>query len=321
MPTAFELIMEDRKKLVGEIVEQMKTGYFLTENKWDSETLRPQNPISGKHYHGGNRLKLMSAGIRQKYTDPRWMTAIQIRDAGYRLQKDAYHTGIMCEKWIFSRQITVTDTETGSRKKEEVPLEHPRVSFFNVYNAAYVEGLPPYMRQLSDTAGKMADDFIRSSECKLNETVVDEAFYSADQDKIYIPPRQTFKSDEAFLSVLWHEMSHSTGHPDRLNRLLNNKFGTEAYAKEELRAEISSLFVSSDVGLQLSKEDRKDYANYLKSWIQVLENDYNELFRACADAEKICNRLITNYEKVTEKQLGVQRIPTKENAKKQKQRR
>lgn len=120
MQTAFELIMEERKKLVGEIVEQMKAGYLLTEDKWNSEVLRPQNPISGVHYHGGNRLKLMFAGIQQQYKDPRWMTAIQIRDAGYRLRSDARKNGVICEKWIFTKQVTVTDPETGKKRKEKV---------------------------------------------------------------------------------------------------------------------------------------------------------------------------------------------------------
>jgi antirestriction protein ArdC len=307
--------MEERKQLVKEIVEQMKAGYIITKDAWNSDILRPQNPISGVQYHGGNRLKLMNIGIQRKYTDPRWMTAIQIRDAGYRLRQDARRNGVMCEKWIFTRQVTVIDPDTGKKKKDEVELEHPRVSFFNVYNAADVEGLPEYYSPMPDETNKVANDFILSSECEIHEVAVDAAFYSPVKDEICIPPRQTFKSEEAFLSVLWHEMSHSTGSAARLNRPLKGLFGTTEYAKEELRAEIGSLFVASSLGMNISGENRQDYSNYLKLWIGVLEDDYNELFRACADAEKICNRLITNYEKVAGKSLVIQKVPTIEKPK------
>ena len=319
MSTAFELIMEDRKRLVEEIIEQMKAGYIVTRDEWNHEALRPQNPISGACYRGGNRIKLMVTAMMRQYEDPRWMTAVQIRDAGYKLSRDAYHKGVLCEKWIFTKMQTVTDPSTGQKRREEVALEYPRVSFFTVYNAVYVEGFPKYeaaIRQTSEKAGKLADDFIRSSECPVKEVLADQAYYNPSADEIVIPKREIFKSDEAFLSALWHEMSHSTGHESRLNRQIENKFGTAAYAKEELKAEISSLFIGADVGLQISAECRQDYSNYLNSWITVLQNDYNELFRACSDADKISSRLIANYEKTASRDLGIKTISDRQQKQK-----
>ena len=69
------------------------------------------------------------------------------------------------------------------------------------------------------------------------------------------------------------------------------------YAKEELRAELGALFTSWDLGIHLEEEHYEDHSDYLKSWIKVLRDDYNELFRAYSDAEKISERLLTNYDK------------------------
>lgn len=74
-------------------------------------------------------------------------------------------------------------------------------------------------------------------------------------------------------------------------------FGSESYAKEELRAEIGALFTETDMGIHLTGEHYEDHSDYLRSWIGVLSNDYNEFFRACADAEKISERLVGNYTK------------------------
>lgn len=104
-------------------------------------------------------------------------------------------------------------------------------------------------------------------------------------------------------------MSHATGHPTRLNRPLGGMFGSEAYAKEELRAEIGALFTEADLGISLKGEHYEDHSDYLRSWIGVLQNDYNEFFRACADAEQISKRLIGNYTKKYELKMEVDGVP------------
>lgn len=146
---------------------------------------------------------------------------------------------------------------------------------------------------------------LASSQCEIVEAVEamqPRSYYSPKEDKIVLPPRDHFKSQEAFLAVTLHEMSHSTGHPDRLNRPLNNKFGTPEYAKEELNAEFGSAFLQMDLGIQLSDEAVNDHAAYLQSWISVLENDPNELFRAVHNASEISDYLIENYQEYQEEQ-------------------
>lgn len=93
------------------------------------------------------------------------------------------------------------------------------------------------------------------------------------RDAILIAPRETFRSDESFTRTLLHEMTHSTGHPLALGRTMNTQFGSPEYAKEELVAELGSLFMSADLGIQSADMEGEFYDNhvaYLKSWIRAL---------------------------------------------------
>ena len=297
MAGAFEIVMQQRKELVNKIIGMMQQGdFFRNASEWNCLALSPQNPLSSVRYKGGNRLKLMSAVIANHYKDPRWATAKQYMEKGYHIRKGEH--GIICEKWIFTKEKTVID-EDGKKHREETLLEPPQVAFFRVFNAEQVEDFPAFepnesMMDRTDTS-IMADRLMETSECTVELLAQEKAFYSPAADKIILPLRSQFKDETSFVKTLLHEMSHSTGSAGRLNRDLGGGFGSERYAKEELRAEIGSLFTGYDLGLQMNAEHYEDHSDYLKSWITVLKNDYNELFRACADAEKISERLVGNY--------------------------
>ncbi|TON46275.1 antirestriction protein, partial [Vibrio parahaemolyticus] len=110
----------------------------------------------------------------------------------------------------------------------------------------------------------------------------DRAYYSVKEDHIVIPPRDKFKSDKARFAVILHELSHSTGHPSRLNRKLGNPFGSQAYAKEELIAETATLFMCLDQGL----ETFHSHAAYLESWTQQFADQKKALLSVCKQAKE-----------------------------------
>lgn len=312
MPSAYEIVMQKRKELVKKIIENMEQGRTLIWDKWHTNAfaaLAPRNPLSGIAYKGGNRLRLMDEAMDKSYSDPRWMTFKQIKDAGYRLKKESKGTGVACEKWIFFKEVKKEIDGKIERVKEE--LDSPRVNYFTVYNAMFVEDLPPLpLKKIEGDfkAFDLADEFITTSECKVEELAQDRAYYDLKNDKICLPLREYFKDDISFFNTLLHEMGHSTGHPDRLNRELKGGFGSELYAKEELRAELASYFLEADLGLDLEQKHVDDHTIYLESWIKALKSDYNELFRACSDAEKISSRLKENYNKVYKKLPEIEKV-------------
>jgi antirestriction protein ArdC len=135
-----------------------------------------------------------------------------------------------------------------------------------------------------------------------------EAFYSPQKDEIYLPPRDTFKTIEGYYGTALHEIGHATGASQRLNRegiTGEHRFGSEGYAKEELRAELFSTFMAVQTGIPY---DEKQHMAYVQSWAKVLKEDKNEIFRAAAEAGKAVDYVLTHERDLQiEQQLDGQR--------------
>lgn len=249
------------------------------------------------------------------FEDNRWCTFNQIRNSGWHLKKGA--KAALIEKW---REFSIKEEnkETG---EDEVKGHYLRcVGYWNVFNAEEIEGIPaPSLPEhQSDGTSTIADDLILSSRCPIVESMryQGSAGYAPASDRILIAPRETFLSDETFTRVLLHEMTHSTGHPSALNRGCNTNFGSPEYAQEELVAELGSLFLSADLGIQNTDYEGEPYENhvsYLQSWMHALEDDPSYLFKAAAKADKAGTLIIWRYNDVLEKRRDrdVERAPEK----------
>ena len=172
---AYEIIREDRRKLVDQIITMMKQGIFGNSEIWNTEAMRPQNPLTNVKYRGGNRMRLMAAVVARGFTDPRWATHRQLAAAGYHINSGEH--GIICEKWIYDREVKKQDAAGNIYYEKEV-LSRPRVSYFRVFNAQQVSGFPKYDASYQETdVMKVADRMIRSSKCPVRELAQDRAFY------------------------------------------------------------------------------------------------------------------------------------------------
>ena len=291
----FDVVMEDRKKLVDRIIENMEKGELSWNKNWNAGALQPQNPVSNVKYQGVNKLKLMMTAIEKDYKDPRWVTFKQAFDNGWKIKKG--EKAVLCEKWIFTKKEIEID-EQGNKIEKEVKLDKPIPNFFYVFNGEQIEKIPELKLQNElekSEITEIAQDFINSSECKIKEIAQDRAFYNPSTDEIILPLRESFKSEQDFLATTLHEMVHSTGHKDRLDRDLSGTFGSEKYAKEELTAELGAMFLQSKLGIKIEGEHFDNHSAYLKSWIETLKKDPNELFRAANNADKATEMLYGRY--------------------------
>lgn len=301
MSGSFDRVMEERKELVNRIIANMEKGYILPKPQWGVSPFTFQNPVSHAKYHGANMIKLYLHSAANSYTDTRFMTFKQAQSMGWRVKKG--EKGIRLEKFIFTKQVEQENPDTGQMEKVTVHLKRPMVNTFVVFNASQIEGIEPQeeMKPLEhNEVMELADQLIASSECTIREEPWGKAYYRPASDTIVLPPRDVFISQEAFATTLMHEMVHSTGHPSRLNRPLLSHFGTQEYALEELRAELGAFFMGTDLGIEVSQELLDSHTHYLESWITVLKDDPNELFRACSDAQKAVERLSGNLEQYQE---------------------
>ncbi len=286
--------MDQNKKpfhetVAEKLIKQLEEGTAPWQRPWnsgESGAFLPYNPATDNRYKGINSLYLLS----QNRDDQRWMTYKQAAEAGAQVRKGEKGTGI--QYWKFVDEHIKKDAagkplvdSDGKPVKELVKLERPRVFFATVFNAEQIDGLPPIQRkpQTWDLIER-AEGILSTCGVAIHYNGSDRAFYRPSTDSIHLPEKGQFPSAEKFYATALHEIGHSSGHPNRLNRDLTHPFGSDGYAKEELRAEIASMILGDALGIG---HDPSQHAAYVGSWIKVLKDDPMEIFRAAADAEKI----------------------------------
>ena len=304
------------KAVAEKLIEQLKTGTAPWQKPWspaEPNAYLPMNPTTGKRYKGINSLFLLAQG----HSDARWMTYKQAAAAGAQVRKGEKGTPIQYYK--FSEEQDKLDDKgqpvrdvNGKKIKETVQLERPRVFFATVFNGEQIDGLPPQQikpkAEQQWNAVERAEHILNASGAKITHAAGDRAFYRPSTDSITMPERHQFDTADAYYATALHELGHWTGHPSRLDRDLGHPFGSEGYAKEELRAEISSLIVGEELNIG---HDPGQHAAYVKSWIKVLEDDPLEIFRAASDAEKI-QKYILSLEQQQEQDITRQEAKTQE---------
>ncbi|EJD3042511.1 DUF1738 domain-containing protein [Salmonella enterica] len=281
---------EYAEEVAARIVEQLEQGTAPWQKPWQPGELRlPYNPTTGKEYKGMNSMWLSMQG----HADPRWMTYNQASAEGGQVRKGSKGTHIVYWKFSEERKQTdeqgrpVIDPETGKQKTINVQLERPRSFMAVVFNASQIDGLPPLeARPLMPEPERhaRAEAILANSGASIQHVPGDRAYYRPSTDSITLPERNQFPAADAYYATALHEVGHWTGHPSRLDRDLSHPFGSEGYAREELRAEIASLMLGErlDIG-----HDPGQHAAYVGSWIKALKEDPKEIFRAAADAERI----------------------------------
>lgn len=282
------------EQLADKIIAQLEAGTAPWQRPWDAPALmQPYNESTGKPYRGSNVLNLMLAG----YSDPRWLTFNQAKERGYRVNKG--EKGSLIQTFRFHEEKQLRDGEgkpvkdaQGKPLIEQTKLDKPIIRTFVVFNAQQLTGLPPLERTTHTwNAVEQVEKLLTASGAQIEHQQGNRAYYSPGQDRIVLPLKDQFPDPERYYSTALHELGHWTGHESRLNRPLINAFGTPDYAREELRAEISSLLVGQRLGIS---HDPGQHMAYVADWIQILKEDPMEIVRACQDAEKI-NKYLSLY--------------------------
>lgn len=283
--------------------------------KFESEHPGKKIPSKVAEYQGSNILRLNMFGTLHDYKDNRWLTLPQIWKLGGKISKfDQAWSGVSI--WLVNPEGAIKRTrnnETGEweivykkdentgeylldKKGKKIPEKISTISTQKVYNVEVVTGLnlpPMEMPSKLDTKERCAamDSIIENSEAPVLHDVYygTRRYYSVEHDQIHLPPVDLFKSMTAYYATAAHEIGHSTGHESRLNRTFGvNKFSKE-YAREEMVAEFTAVFLSQELGIQIPFDEEITHQEYLRSWnakIKVLTDDPKELYAIISDAEK-----------------------------------
>lgn len=271
------------------IIKALESNTAPWQKGWDAGHMpqggmaMPYNAMTGKSYKGSNAIGLFMAQQEAGYDDNRWMTYNQAQAVGAQVRKG--ETGVSCARWVEvndKREGKVVAPGGDDDRTRMVPV------LFKVFNATQIDGLAPQKDReapCKEWRHSECERLIKDSGAVIHHDGGDQAFYRPSTDDIHLPVREAFHSGDAYYSTVLHELGHQSGHPSRLARDLTGKFGSESYAKEELRAEIFSMRAGQELGIGHSP-DR--HVAYVKHWVKILQDDPKEILRACAEAEKIC---------------------------------
>lgn len=266
------------------IIVELEQGAIPWIKPWKTGTaVSPRNAVSQRLYRGVNVLLLWSAALKCGYGNPTWLSYKQALELNGHVKRGEHGTRI-----VYAATATKTErSDNGSEVDRRVRF----LKWYSVFNVEQTEGLPPHLyvstsiKPLEDALGHVAA-FITQIGADLRHGG-DEAFYNPKSDFIMLPVPQRFESASAYHAVSLHEHAHWSGHPARLDRDLSGRFGTEAYAAEELVAELAAAFLCA--ALAIPGELR--HAGYIQAWLKLLERDKKAIFTAASAASKAADYL------------------------------
>jgi len=282
------------QRVTQQIVEGMERGAGDWKMPWHQtagETFVPINAQSKKPYRGINILSLWAAAEERGFNTNLWATYKQWQELGANVRKAEKATLIVF--WKFSDLGIDEDSRDEERREESRRSVLARG--YSVFNADQVDGFTsPEMPAIPDVERvQTAEDFFSTLGADIRQGG-NRACYSPGTDHIQMPRFEVFQSAIAYYSTLAHESTHWTGAAQRLNRELSTRFGGEAYAAEELIAELGAAFLCAELGL--SNEPRPDHAAYVASWLRVLKNDKRAIFTAASKAQEAVDYMLGRQE-------------------------
>lgn len=276
-------------RVTAKIVADLEQGVRPWMKPWNAEHAagRITRPLraNGQPYRGVNVLLLWGEAEAKGYNAPIWITYKQAATLGGQVRKGEHGSLV-----VYADRFTRTETdEQGQESEREIPF----MKGYTVFNVEQVDGLPAHFYAKAEAPHPVeripqAEAFFEATGAVVRHGG-NRAFYAPARDLIQLPPRETFRDAESYVATRAHETIHWTSHPSRLARELGKRFGDNAYAAEELIAEMGSAFLCADLGL--TPEPRDDHAAYLAHWLQVLKQDSRAIFTAASQAQHAADYL------------------------------
>ena len=255
------------------IIAQLEAGQIPWHKPWVASG-QAVSRSTGKPYSLLNQLLLGQPG--------EYVTFKQAQQEGGHIRK-----GEKAQMVVFWKWIEQEDENTGEKK------QIPFLRYYSVFHLSQCEGLTtkhaamlPGIAHADQQAEAVIADYVQRSGVTIRNQDGDKACYHPSSDSITLPRIAQFTDTAEYYSTAFHELTHSTGHASRLNRLEKTAFfGSDAYSKEELVAEIGSAALVQHVALE-TPHSFTNSAAYIQSWLKALQNDKRLIVSAAGRAEK-----------------------------------
>jgi len=277
-------------EVTARIVVELEAGRVPWMQPWGSAAAGlglPANAATRRRYAGINILILWGAVIAGGFSAQHWLTFRQALTLGGNVRKGEKGTTVFYADRFIPKDELSRAAQTG-----DDPAAVPFLKRFTVFNVAQCDNLPA-----SAVAGVLPvpeRDPIPHAESLISATAADfriggdRAYYKPSEDYIQVPPQPAFFHQIDYYRTCFHELGHWTGAPHRLARDHKGRFGSHAYAREELMAEMCAAFVCAALGIVPTVR----HADYLGSWLDVLQEDSRAIFRAASQASKAADFIL-----------------------------
>ena len=297
MSTPFKPLSE---QIAGKMIADLKAGTSIFQRPNNSmNSSLPFNIESGHRYTGPSALVL----LMQKRDDPRWATSNQANRNHTAVVKGA--TGTLINFMSSYEYQKVVDEkgepvlkDNGKQRTERVKLDEPKQVEAWLFNGEQLRKLNKWEKEPMDLSPTARAQVILDNSRAIIEHGGDDMFYDTRSDTIVLPEMEQFKNPEQYYAEALHQLAHWTAAEDRLNRPIEGSADQSLMAREELRTNLASLFLSKELNLPY---DLNDHVGYLNSWSQLLKEEPAELFKAASDAQKIIDHIMAFEQKVEEK--------------------
>jgi len=275
------------QRITAAIIEKLEQGTKPWVKPWRGLPVSRPLRFCGTPYRGMNTFWLWMVADAAGFASPYWMTYRQCQALGGQVRKGEKSTIA-----IFYKSYT---KEVESAEGEQDTENRRVLKSYAVFNADQCDGLPEFYHPKPlvgpvEPEGREArlDAFFARVGAKLRHHG-SQAYYEPLRDRVTMPPAELFGAYDHYYATLAHELSHWTGHGSRLDRDLKNRFGSDAYAAEELIAELSSAILGAELGLPVTHLDH--HASYIASWLKILKSDERAILTAAAKAEEASSLL------------------------------
>ena len=285
-----------RQQVTDQIVAMMEQegGVPPWRKSWSTAGGLQYNSASGAAYKGINQL-VLSISPAAGSGDVRWLTYKQAQGLGVQVRKGEHGTQIVKMVEV-SRRQAAQEADAGGEVLAEDGTKALVMRAYTVFNASQIDGMAPMPeRECNVSCADAVEQIVfglQGTGLKVNFGQGFQPCYIPRTDEVRCPPVSAFDSLDDFHASLLHESAgHGSQSMKRLAMMSFDppRFGTADYARLELVAELVSAQLGAELGLPMGPSLIQSHASYLASWLRVLKGDKNEIFRAAANAQKICD--------------------------------
>lgn len=262
--------------VTDKIIAQLENGVAPWVKPWTDSGFGglPYNAITGKAYRGINVMMLYAPAPGEG-----WMTYKQAQEVGAQVRK-----GEKGQMVVFFKPLKIEDKNapvTAEDRSKTIPM----LKYYTVFHTSQIDNLPEKY-QPKAVERPTEKQRIEAAEKYLAQAIIkhggDRAYYHTGTDSITLPFQDQFKSVDDYYATALHELTHWTGHSSRTAREYGKRFGDQAYAREELVAEMGAAFLCAKTGIAVQLQ----HASYISSWLKVLKNDKRAVLVAAGAAQR-----------------------------------